>query len=804
MQLSVLFSFVLLVLVCTIEATVTHRVIDYPSAISAAKSFAAQLTNAQKITIVSGIGAGTPKACVYMTNPVTAGTTKYPGMCFADGPLGVRCAYGISEFPAGVNAAQTWDRDLIYARGDGLGAQFRGKGVNVMLGPGMNMARAPLGGRNWEGFGADPYLSGEAAFATVQGIQDNGVIANAKHFIGNEQEHFRYSSSSNIDDRTIHEVYGWPFYKAVKAGVASVMCAFNLINNNLACHSPYMNSILRNEYGFQGFIVSDYNAAHDTKLAINNGMDMTQPEAAPFGSSLLNAINNGVTQQTLDAAVVHILTAYYALGQNQNYPSVVMNFNNPSAAPVVNVNTSAHAAVIRKMGADSAVLLKNVNNALPLSTSLGLKIGVFGTDSMMPTKINSPADGTWTDGTVSMGYGSGSVFWPYLITPLAAIKAAFGSSNVFSAPNDWDLTTAKATAQQVDVAIVCVNVNSGENYVQIDNNLGDRNNFSLWHNGDNLINAVASVKKTIVVMHTTGQVDMSAWVNNPNVVAILLAGLPGQETGNSLVDVLTGAVNPSGKLVYTIAKSTTDYPAQVITTGTAPVPINYTEKLLVDYRWFDAKNIQPQYEFGFGLSYTTFQYSNFQIIGSNQVTYGPGYDNITVITAQVTITNTGNVQGKEAAQLYVAYPSVAGAPPKVLRGFQKVDLAAKTAATVTFQLTGTQVSIWDISSKSWQMVPGTYTLYAAASSRDLRLSTTFNIVGSYAGMDVPGADLAGMPIQTASAAACEVQCRHTAGCVGWAFAFSGVDGCSVTNQCWLKSSVGAPTVAACRDRKSVV
>jgi len=794
--MSILYTCLFLVLLLT-NAEGATRVIDFAAAKVKATAFAAQLTNAQKTTIVSGVGTGTVKNCVYTTFSVTSGSTTFPGMCLDDGPLGVRSSYGISQFPAGINAAQTWDRDLIYQRADGIGAEFRGKGINVMLGPGMNMARAPLAGRNWEGFGADPYLSGEAAFATIQGVQDNGVIANAKHFIGNEQEHFRYTSSSNIDDRTLREVYGWPFYKAVKAGAASVMCAFNLINNDYACHSPLMNSLLRNEYGFQGFVLSDYNAAKDTKLAINNGMDMTQPDAYPFGSTLTNATGNGVTQATLDNSVVRILTAWYALGQDQGYPPVTINYQNPKGAPVNNVNTSAHAALIRKIGAESSVLLKNLNNALPLSKTAGLKIGVFGTDSMMPTKIKNANDGTWTDGTVSQGYGSASVFWPYQITPLAAIKSAFGSSNVKSAPNDFDLTTAQSTASQVDVAIVCVNVNSGENYVSIDGNLGDRNNFSLWHNGDNLINAVASVKKTVVVMHTTGQVNMP-WATNPNVVAILLAGLPGQETGNSLVDVLTGAVNPSGKLAYTIAKSSTDYPASVITTGTEPVPIPYNEKLLVDYRWFDKNSIQPLYEFGYGLSYTTFQYSNFVIVGPNQVAYGPANDTLKLITAQVTITNIGTVLGKEVCQFYIAYPAIANEPPRVLRGFQKVTLAAGASTTITFSLTGMEIGAYDTSAKSWQLIPGTYTAYAAASSRDLRLSTTFTITGSAAGMDIPGADLAGMPVQTSSAYACDQLCKGNAQCVGWAFAYSGASGCSVTNQCWLKSSVGTPSANSCR------
>jgi len=286
-------------------------------------------------------------------------------------------------------------------------------------------------------------------------------------------------------------------------------------------------------------------------------------------------------------------------------------------------------------------------------------------------------------------------------------------------------------AQQSDVAIVFGASDSGEDYITVYGNQGDRNNLSLWNNGDNLIEAVAGVNKnTVVVLHVVGPILMP-WADHPNITAIVLAGLPGQESGNSLVDVLFGNVSPSGKLVYTIAKQPSDYPAQVLYSSPAKHPvINYTEGLLIDYRWFDAKNIAPRFPFGFGLSYTTFTYSNLQIqptASLYELQKGvTTYADPTLFKVQVSITNSGKVAGNEVAQLYIAYPPSAGEPPQVLRGFERVYLAPGQTLPVVFYLTELQLSIWNVKMQDWAIPAGQYQAYVGASSRDIRLKGTFS------------------------------------------------------------------------------
>jgi len=275
-----------------------------------------------------------------------------------------------------------------------------------------------------------------------------------------------------------------------------------------------------------------------------------------------------------------------------------------------------------------------------------------------------------------------------------------------------------------------VNADSGEGYITVDTNFGDRNDLNLWHGGDALIEAVAAVNsQTIVVMHVVGPVIVANWIDHPNVTAVILAGLPGEESGNSLADVLFGDVNPSGKLVYTIGKSSTDYPATVIfNAATLPLQIPYTEGLLMDYRWFDQHNA-PSFEFGFGLSYTTYFYSNLVVNIPNTLDGGAqnGVQENTLITASVTITNTGSVAGAEVAQLYLSYPSGLGEPTRVLKGFDKVWVPSGASATANFNITNLLISYWDITTSQWTIPGGNFTIWVGASSRNLPLQYTFHV-----------------------------------------------------------------------------
>ncbi|PIL26477.1 hypothetical protein GSI_12235 [Ganoderma sinense ZZ0214-1] len=549
----------------------------------------------QKVSASTGIGS-IGNRCV---GNIAAIGDDWPGLCFEDGPVGVRSTDFVTAFPAGINAAATWNRTLIRARGKAIGQEFKGKGVNVGLGPMMNIARIPQAGRNWEGFGADPFLSGEAVYETVLGWQEGGAQVCAKHYI----------------NKTEHEIYVHPFMRAVQAGVASVMCSYNLINDTFACENDRtLNQILKSELGFQGFVVSDWAAQRSTLSAVA-GLDMSMPgDIIPgsgtsfFGANLTTFVENGtIAEARLDDMVERIVAAWYLLGQDDNHPE--MNFNQASPYdPATNQHVDVqgdHFKIVREIGAASAVLLKNVGND-------------SGPSLRGPNGYPSNAG---DDGTLAMGWGSGTASFPYLIAPLEAIQARAREdrSSVSWFLSNWDSAGAANAARGQDVALVFANADSGEGaiivgesippelqgMVLVDGQAGDRANLTLWGNADALISAVAAVNpNTVVVVHSVGPVIVEAWIENPNVTAVLWAGLPGQESGNSLVDVLYGAVNPSGHLPYTIAKDPADYPAQLVTapanvtepTGWLPLLvfiIEYTEGLNIDYRGFSDVLLEP-------------------------------------------------------------------------------------------------------------------------------------------------------------------------------------------------------------------
>ncbi|KAI3622152.1 glycoside hydrolase family 3 protein, partial [Moniliophthora roreri] len=326
---------------------------------------------------------------------------------------------------------------------------------------------------------------------------------------------------------------------------------------------------------------------------------------------------------------------------------------------------------------------------------------------------------------------------PYLIDPLSAISARARSdgSTVSSTLSDSDLGAARSTASGKDVALVFITANSGEGYLTVEGNAGDRKDLKAWHNGDALVQAVASANpNTIVVVNSVGAIDMEAWVENPNVKAVVWSGLPGQEAGNGLVDILYGDYNPSGRLPYTIGKSINDYSARVLYDDRGP-KIPYSEGIFVDYRHFDKENIEPRFEFGFGLSYTDFHYEDISISGSTggwTSTSGPGssldeslHEKVVIVT--FTLENNGTVAGTEIPQLYITLPEAAQSAPRNLKGFDSVTLEAGESKTVTIELSRFDFSIWDTASQRWEIPSGEATIAIGASSRDIRLSGTFDL-----------------------------------------------------------------------------
>ncbi|KAF1929388.1 glycoside hydrolase family 3 protein [Didymella exigua CBS 183.55] len=625
-----------------------------------------QMTLVEKVNITTGTG-WSMDMCVGNNGAVPR--LKFPQLCLQDGPLGIRFADNISAFPAGVTVGATWNKELMYQRGKAHGKEARLKGINVLLGPAMGpLGRMPAGGRNWEGFGSDPVLQGIAAAQTIKGIQEEGVMATAKHYIGNEQEHFRQAwewgipnaISSNIDDRTLHEMYAWPFADSVKAGVTSVMCSYNQVNSSYACaNSKLLNGVLKDELGFQGFVQSDWLAQRSGVASALAGLDMTMPGDglrwakgdSLWGAKLTQAVLNGsVPIDRVNDMVTRIVASWYQVGQDK-WSSEGPNFSSwtndevgklhegsPSdkTTGVVNKFVNAqgdHKDIVRKVAAEGTVLVKNEGSVLPLSRKghkdgkskrqTKFRVAVFGEDARLPHDgINKCPDQSCNDGTLASGWGSGAVDFPYLVEPMSAIREAFDKDSVYV--TDWlenKLPKQKEIVEDQDLCIVFVNSDAGEGYLKWSDVRGDRNDLSIQKGGNELVKDVAKdcgkgSGDVVVVVHTVGPVILEEFIDIPNVKAVLIAHLPGQESGNAIVDVLFGDVNPSGHLPYTIAKKEEDFgPGSKVkylpspSDGLAPQQ-NFSEGLYIDYRHFDKQSIAPRYEFGYGLSYTIFNLSN--------------------------------------------------------------------------------------------------------------------------------------------------------------------------------------------------
>jgi beta-glucosidase len=614
---------------------------------------------------------------------------------------------------------------------------------------------------------------------TILGMQSNGLQACAKHWVAYEQETQRNptyadngsiiqeSISSNLDDRTMHELYMWPFSNAVKAGVASIMCSYNRINGSYACeNSKSMNGLLKEELGFQGYVVSDWGGTHSGLSSIEGGLDMDMPgglgeygfqiwEKSYFGGNVSSAVNNGsLDTSRLDDMITRIMTPYYFLGQDVDYPLVDpdtadLNTFSPrdtwfktfvlNGTRGVDVRAD-HNILIRELGAASTVLLKNVNNALPLKAPKS--IGVFGNDASEDTQgyynqVN------FEYGTLSVGGGSGTGRLTYLVTPLEAIKTKAKTDGALVQQflnNTLIATTDISTLvipEMPEVCLVFLKTWAEEG--------ADRTSLDTDWEGNAVVESVAAYcNNTVVVTHSSG-INNLPWADHPNVTAILAAHYPGEESGNSLVDVLYGAVNPSAKLPYTIALNIDDYNAPPITavnsTDLYAWQADFTEKLEIDYRYFDAQNISVRYEFGFGLSYTTFALSNMSIakvydgtvtgVAESQPIVPGGNPALweTLYTVTVDLTNTGSISGATVPQLYLTLPSTApSTPPKQLRGFEKVFLDAGASAIVTFELMRRDLSYWDIVKQDWVIPAGELGLSIGFSSRDIKLTDGITVV----------------------------------------------------------------------------
>jgi beta-glucosidase len=648
------------------------------------------MAQAEKLAMVHGTGAAP-----YVGN--VSGNTRLgiPALNLQDGPAGVGDGLNlVTSFPAPITLAATWDTDLAEQFGAAIGAEQSAKGTNVHLGPMMNIDRVPLAGRNFEGFGEDPELAAQMAAAIVRGIQGQGVIATAKHFIDNDQETNRTTISAVVDGRTQHEIYLPPFRACVDAGVGAVMCSYNRVSGTYACENPdAMSGWLKGELAFAGWIMSDWDATHSTVASAQAGLDMEMPDSQYFGLDLTSAVNSGaVDASRLDDMVQRVLTSMFALG---------LFDRTPTGSTTADARSDAHTALAREVAAEGLVLLKNAGGILPLDGSALGSIAVIGA-----------ADDA---GAIFQGGGSAAVSGTTGVTPLAGITTRAGASVTvsFAAGGSPSFADAIALADQSDVAIVVVAVTSSEGI--------DRATLSLPGDEDALVSAVAQANShTIVVAYAPAQILMP-WADQA--AAILFGGLPGETEGDALASVLFGDVNPSGKLPMTFAQNAGDYPVQ----GAAQYPgiggsVTYSEESLVGYRAFDATGTSPLFPFGHGLSYTTFAYSSLAVDPL-------ATDPTGTVTVSFDLANTGAVAGAEVAQIYLGLPVETSEPPWELKAFRRVSLDAGATQHVTVSLDSSDYSFFSAGDQRWLACPGTYSVRVGSSSRDIRATGAFQIQG---------------------------------------------------------------------------
>jgi beta-glucosidase len=651
----------------------------------------------------------------------TAGIARLgiPPRTLSDGPHGVReeiardswrPAGRTDDFstamPAGICLAATWNPDVAFQEGETIGQEARARGKDIMLGPGVNILRTPLGGRNFEYLGEDPLLAARLAVGFIRGEQSQNISSCVKHFALNNQEFQRDSINVEVDERALREIYLPAFKAAVQeAGVGCVMGAYNQFRGQHCCENDYLlNQILKGEWGFRGLVMSDWNGAHNTREAALNGLDLEMGTEKPYhdyylAQPYLEGLKSGEFPVAgLDDKVrrnLRVMFATRAVDSNRQRGSL---------------NTAAHQAVSRKVAEEGIVLLKNENHFLPLDPARIQSIAVIGENAVR---------------LQTHGGASSEIKAFYEITPLQGLVNRVGKqvnltfSEGYRKNGDPALAErAVAAAKAADVVIYVGGLNHD---LGNDCEGGDRTSLKLPYGQDELIQKiVAANPHTIVVLDGT-MVEMDAWLDQ--VPAVLQAWYSGMEGGNALAGILFGDVNPSGKLPATFPRHLADSPAHALGNypGTNGV-VTYQEGLLVGYRWFDTKNIEPLFPFGFGLSYASFEYTNLVFT----VTSGdPG------VAVEFGIKNTSAVAGAEIAQLYVqpVNPGVAR-PLKELKAFKKVFLKPGESQFISLRLGPSAFAYYSPDQKSWVARPGDYKILVGASSRDIRLQDDFKLTKS--------------------------------------------------------------------------
>ncbi|KAG6275156.1 hypothetical protein E4U48_002317 [Claviceps purpurea] len=721
-----------------------------------AQAMVNKMTLEEKVSLTGGVPL--PNGC--SGNIPAIPRVNFPGLCLSDAGQGLRATDKVSGFASGIHVGASWNKNLALDRGAAMGGEFKRKGVNVLLGPVTGPAWSVVkGGRNWEGASADAYLSGVMAAQTVLGVQSSNVMTSTKHYIGNEQESQRSPSgdtasiSTNIDDKALHEVFLWPFQDAVRAGSVSVMCSYQRVNQTYTCASDKaQNGALKGELGFRGFVVSDWGALYGGLEYATGGLDMGMPNAATWDKNLVQAVQNGsFAESRVTDMAERIIAAWYHVGQDKRFPSppgIGMPKPVTGSHLVVEGRDPADRRTILQGAIEGHVLVKNERNTLPLRNPK--TVSIFGYSANTAPKWSAAEDtppGSWSmglapvlgvdiskttvigpNGTLYSGGGSGAVTPATFSSPQDALVAK-AAQDGFTLHQDLG-SSEPVVKPSSEACIVFGNAWSAE--------ITDRPDLQDDYT-DTLIKRIADqCANTIVVLHNAGIRTVDGFVDHPNVTALLFAHLPGEDSGEALVSLLWGHSNPSGKLPYTVAHSPADYGALLnphTQDGSKNPQADYTAGIYMDYKYFEANNIQPRYEFGFGLSYTRFDYSDINMQGplgsfrnrwpQGSITSG-GQEDLWEEMAVVScmIANTGAVNGAEAAQLYVRIP---GTKAKQLRGFTKQFFKVGEKARVSFSLTRRDLSVWDTGAQKWLLQKGRYEVFVGMSSAKVPLRTSLVI-----------------------------------------------------------------------------
>ncbi|MCK5239142.1 MAG: glycoside hydrolase family 3 C-terminal domain-containing protein [Candidatus Thorarchaeota archaeon] len=653
-----------------------------------------RLTLKEKFQLLTSQG----RRRIYSTKPIKR--VSIPSFKMTDGPLGVaRHSGGFNKgtrFPATISLAATWNRNLANQMGVAIAREVRAVGRHMLLAPGINIHRTPLCGRTFEYFSEDPYLTKELAIPIVRGIQGEGIGACIKHYAANNQEIDRRSSSSEVDERTLHEIYLKAFEEVVKeADPWAVMSAYNKINGVYGCENQYLlRDVLMNRWGFKGFVMTDWFASRTvetTEGCINAGLSLEMPWPNKYRVKSLQLAYDSekFSIATLDDLVRRFLRVMFLTGA----------LAQPQELPIGAVNTLEHQKLARRIGEEGTVLLKNEGNLLPLDIAKLKTIALLGPN--LKKKFGRILSG-----------GSSAVVPPYEITPLEGMKEKLKEkAKIVSNPAEADL------------AIVFAGLNHSKG---MDSETYDRQQLELPDDQVRLIQTTAeATPNTIVVLIAGSPIGMDEWLDM--VPVVLLPWYSGMEGGRVIANILFGDVSPSGKLPITFPRVLSDSPAHNSGSprtypGDDENKVHYEERLLVGYRWFDEMDIEPLFPFGYGQSYTSFEIGNVNL--ESNVLSSPKE----AITVNVDVTNTGMIDGSDIVQIYSHdVESSVLRPKKELVGFEKVHLKQGESATVAITITAKDLSFYDIHTHDWKLEGGDFELDIGNSSRDIKKTTKISV-----------------------------------------------------------------------------